>query len=160
MFFLIVRISSDFRTDLGHFGYMEDGQPMIYRTSARNNTISSEFNVSGLATLPQVDIVMAYPGMDSTAIDAFAGQGSQGLVIAAMGNGEYPAAIQPALEDAAIKGIPVVISSRTGTGITSVKDTRFISADTLNPQKARILLMLALTQTQNRDRIAGIFRNY
>lgn len=146
--------------DLGLFGYMEDGMPMIYRTSARTNTVSSEFNVSGLETLPRVDIVMTYPGMDSTAIDAFVGQGSQGLVIAAMGNGEYPKAIQPALEAAAMKGIPVVISSRTGTGITSVKDKRFISADTLNPQKARILLMLALTETHDRDRIAGMFRTY
>jgi len=147
-------------TDLGLLGYMEDGKPLIYRTSTRNNTASSAFNVTGMTTLPRVDIVMAYPGMDSTAIDAFAAQGSQGLVIAAMGNGEYPAVIQSALEAVAMKGIPVVISSRTGTGITSVKDPRFISADTLTPQKARILLMLALTQTHDRERIMDMFRSY
>ncbi len=146
--------------DLGLFGYVKDGKPMIYRTSARKNTLSSEFNLSSLTALPRVDIVMTYPGMDSVAMDAFSGRGSQGIVVAAMGNGEYPAVIQPALEAAALKGIPVVISSRTGSGITSVKDPRFISADTLTPQKARILLMLALTKTNNRDRIAGMFRNY
>jgi L-asparaginase type II len=146
--------------DLGLLGYMEDGKPMMYRTSARNHTTSSEFNVTGLMALPRVDIVMAYPGMDSTAIDAFAAQGCQGLVIAGMGNGEYPAAIQPALEATAKKGIPVVIASRTGTGITSAKDPRFIAADTLTPQKARILLMLALSRTHDRDRIAEMFRKY
>jgi L-asparaginase len=146
--------------DFGLLGYMEDGTPVIYRTSTRNHTVSSEFNVTGLSTLPRVDIVMAYPGMDSTAIDAFAEKGSQGLVIAAMGNGEYPAAIQPALEAAARNGIPVVIASRTGTGITSARDPRFIPADTLTPQKARILLMLALTKTHDRDRIAEMFRKY
>jgi L-asparaginase len=146
--------------DLGLLGYMEEGKPVFYRTSTRNHTTSSEFNVTGLTALPRVDIVMTYPGMDSTAIDAFTGKGSQGLVIAGMGNGEYPAAIQPALEAAAMKGIPVVIASRTGTGITSAKDPRFIAADTLTPQKARILLMLALTRTHDRDRIAGMFRKY
>lgn len=146
--------------DLGLLGYMEDGQPMLYRTSTRSNTVSSEYNLTGMTTLPRVDIVMAYPGMDSTAIDAFAGQGSQGLVIAAMGNGEYPAAIQTALENVTMMGIPVVISSRTGTGVTSAKAPLFIPADTLTPQKARILLMLALTKTHDRDRIAGMFRKY
>jgi L-asparaginase type II len=146
--------------DLGLLGYMEDAKPVFYRTSTRNHTTSSEFNVTGFTALPRVDIVMTYPGMDSTAIDAFAGKGSRGLVIAGMGNGEYPAAIQPALEAAAMKGIPVVIASRTGSGITSAKDPRFIAADTLTPQKARILLMLALTRTHDRDRIAGMFRKY
>jgi L-asparaginase len=53
-----------------------------------------------------------------------------------------------------------VIASRTGSGITSLKDSRFIAADTLTPQKARILLMLALTRTHDHDRIAGMFRQY
>jgi L-asparaginase type II len=145
--------------DLGLFGYMEDGHPLFYRSSTRNHTVSSEFNLTGLTTLPRVDIVMTYPGMDSTAITALTSH-SEGLVIAGMGNGEYPFVIQPALEAAAAKGIPVVIASRTGSGITSLKVSRFIAADTLTPQKARILLMLALTKTHDRDRIAGMFRQY
>jgi L-asparaginase len=146
--------------DFGRLGFMEEGRPVLYRISARNHTTSSEFNVSGLTTLPRVDIVMTYPGMDAAAIDAFVRSGTQGLIIDAMGNGEYPKAISPALEAAAIKGIPVVISSRTGSGITTVRDPLFISADTLNPQKARILLMLALTKTSDRDRIAEMFGKY
>jgi len=146
--------------DFGLLGYMTDGRPSLYRLLARNHTLRSEFNVTGLTTLPRVDIVTVYPGMDATAIDAFVQKGTQGLVIAAMGNGEYPAVIQPALRAADARGIPVVISSRTGTGITSVKDSHFISGDTLTPQKARILLMLALTKTRDRDRIAEMFRYY
>ena len=46
---------------LGLFGYIEDGKPMIYRTSTRKNTPISEFNISGLAALLRVDIVMTYP---------------------------------------------------------------------------------------------------
>ncbi len=116
--------------------------------------------MTGLFTLPRVDIVAVYPGMDATAIDAFVQKGTKGLVIASMGNGEYPATILPALRSAEKRGIPIVISSRTGTGITTARDDSFISADTLSPQKARILLMLALTKTRDRSRIAEMFRNY
>lgn len=147
-------------TDFGRLGYMEDGRPVLYRISARNHTTSSEFDVSGLTALPRVDIVMTYPGMDATAIEAFVRSGTQGMVIDAMGNGEYPKAISPALESAAQNGIPVVISSRTGSGITTASNPMFISADTLSPQKARILLMLALTKTSNHDKIAEMFRKY
>ncbi|MFA4849845.1 MAG: asparaginase [Methanoregula sp.] len=146
--------------DFGRLGYMEDGRPVLYRISARNHTTFSEFDVSGQTTLPRVDIVMTYPGMDATAIKAFVQSGTQGIVIDAMGNGEYPKTISPALESAAQKGIPVVISSRAGSGITTAHNPLFIPADTLTPQKARILLMLALTKTSDRDRIAEMFARY
>lgn len=146
--------------DFGRLGYMEDGQPVFYRIPARNHTFSSEFDVSGRTTLPRVDIVMTYPGMDTAAIRAFVREGTEGLIIVSMGNGEYPKAIEPALKSVAESGIPVVISSRTGSGITTAHDPLFISADTLNPQKARILLVLALTETHDREKIAEMFRKY
>ncbi|MDD1705006.1 MAG: asparaginase [Methanoregula sp.] len=155
------RSTDSFRSpDFGRLGYMVDGEPMLYRLPARNHTSASEFNVTGRTTLPRVDIVLAYPGMDATAIDAFVREGTDGLVIVSMGNGEYPRVISPVLQSVARKGIPVVISSRTGTGITTSNDGLFISADTLTPQKARILLMLALTETHDRSRIAKMFRTY
>jgi L-asparaginase type II len=146
--------------DFGLLGYMEDGGPLFYRVSTRKHTTTSGFNITGLSTLPRVDIVMTYPGMDATAIEAFVRNDTEGLVIDSMGNGGYPKAVIPALRSAATRGIPVVISSRTGTGITTAEDPLFISADTLSPQKARILLMLALTKTNDQDRIAEIFRTY
>jgi len=146
--------------DFGRMGYLDDGRPVIYRVSARAHTAESVFNVSGLTVLPRVDIVTVYPGMDTAAIDAYLQKDTQGLVIDALGNGEYPEVIHPALQAAALKGIPVVIASQAGTGITTPKDPLFISADTLSARKARILLMLALTQTQDRDRIAALFRTY
>jgi L-asparaginase len=146
--------------DFGRMGYLDDGRPVIYRVSARAHTADSVFNVSGLSALPRVDIVTVYPGMDTAAIDAYLRADTQGLVIDALGNGEYPEMIHPSLQAAAMKGIPVVIASQTGTGITTTKDPLFLSADTLSARKARILLMLALTQTRDRDRIAALFRTY
>ncbi|HVP97604.1 asparaginase [Methanoregula sp.] len=146
--------------DFGPLGYMEDGKPQIFRLPARNHTTGSEFDVSGLSMLPRVDIIATYPGMDTTAIDAFVQAGTEGLVVTGMGNGEYPSTIGPALQAAAGRGIPVVVASRTGSGIATAHDPHFLSAGTLNPQKARILLMLALTKTNDRDRIAEMFAQY
>lgn len=144
----------------GPLGYMDDGKVSFYYLPVRNRTTAPAFNVTGIDSLPRVDMVAVYPGMDTTAIDAFVARKTRGLVIAGMGNGEYPEAIHASLQAAVDQGIPVVISSRTGSGITTAKDDRFISADTLSPQKARILLMLALTRTQEMAEIAGMFREY
>ena len=62
------------------------------------------------------------------------------------------------------QGVPVVISTRAGSGRVTqrkaIDDRGFIAADNLNPQKARILLMLALTRTQDRDEIIRMFADY
>jgi L-asparaginase type II len=146
--------------DFGRMGYMDDGNAVIYRVPVRKHTAATGFNVTGLSALPRVDIVAVYPGMDTAAIEACIRQDTRGLVVDAMGNGEYPKAIEPALRAAAMKGIPIVIASQTGSGITSARDPLFIPADTLTARKARILLMLALTQTHERDRIAEMFRTF
>lgn len=145
--------------DFGLLGYMDDGEARFYRISARNHTSSTEFEVSGLTTLPRVDIVAIYPGMDTTAIDAFVAKNTSGIVISAMGKGGLPAPIYSALYTVSERGIPIIITSRTGTGIAS-GGGGVISGDTLTPQKARILLMLALTKTQNIDQIDEMFQKY
>lgn len=146
--------------DFGMLGYIDDGIPRFYRESVKNHTTATEFDVSGLSSLPKVDIVMLYPGVDRTAPDAFVANGTEGLVVASMGNGGYSESIHQALLDVTAKGIPVVISSRAGTGITTSQEKQFISAGTLTPQKSRILLMAALTKTKDPDEIAAMFQKY
>lgn len=59
----------------------------------------------------------------------------------------------PAVRDLLSAGIVVVRSSRTGSGIVTRNSESdddaegLVVADSLNPQKARVLLMLALTRT-------------
>ena len=146
--------------DFGLLGYMDDESPEFYRESLKRHTAETIFDLSGRSSLPKVDIIMLYPGADRTAIDAFLMNKTEGLVIASMGNGGYSELIRQALFDVVNQGIPVVISSRTGTGICTPQDPEFISADTLTPQKARILLMVALTKTNRPDEIAEMFREY
>ena len=146
--------------DFGLLGYMEGGKPVFYRTSTRRHTASSGFDVGALAQLPRVDIVYGYAGMDSAALDAFVLAGAHGIVLAGLGNAGYPSFLREALLKLASTGIPVVVSSRTGSGISIPDDAQLISADTLNPQKARVLLMLALTQTSDKKTIETMFGEY
>ena len=81
-----------------------------------------------------------------------------------MGHGSVFPVTRDALGDVIKKGIPVVKSSRVGNGIVTrwAEDDKygFIAGDTLNPQKARILLMLALTKTNDLKEIQRIFDEY
>jgi L-asparaginase/glutamin-(asparagin-)ase len=156
-----------FRTpELGVLGYMQRGKPRFYRQTVRRHTMDSEFDVRGLKRLPKVDIVYSYAGVDRGGLDAMVGNGAEGIVHAGTGNGSTAAQMKSALREARGKGVLVVRSSRTGQGAVArngevdddVED--FVASDTLNPQKARILLMLALTKTRDTDAIQEMFETY
>jgi L-asparaginase/Glu-tRNA(Gln) amidotransferase subunit D len=108
-------------------------------------------------------VVYVYPGADSVAIDAFVAAGARGLVIAGAGRGATTPEQRRALEQARDRGVVIVISSRTGSGPVPVGEGdgddggRAIGAGDLNPQKARVLLMLALTRTSDPKEVARIF---
>jgi L-asparaginase len=156
-----------FRTpDLGFIGYMQDNRPIFYRASTRRNTADSEFDVSNLEALPRVDIVYGYEDATRVPVDAFVAAGVRGIINAGVGDGSVHKNVLPALIDARKKGVIVVRSSRVGSGIVARNgedpDDKldFVVSDNLNPQKARILLMLALTRTSDTKEIQHIFYTY
>ncbi|MDR3517232.1 MAG: type II asparaginase [Azospirillaceae bacterium] len=152
--------------ELGFVGYMQDSKPYFYRQSTRKNTADSEFDIMKLDSLPRVEIVYGYANMDPTALDAFVAAGAKGIIHAGVGDGSLAAAVKPALIDARKKGVVIVRSSRVGNGIVARNgeandDTLdFVVSDSLNPQKARILLMLALTRTDDTKAIQKMFYTY
>lgn len=153
--------------ELGFMGYMQDNAPHFYRVSTRKHTADTEFEVSSLDSLPQVDIVYGYANMNRIALDAFVAAGAKGMVHAGVGDGSLARpAVEPALIEARKKGVIIVRSSRVGNGIVArngeAKDDEldFVVSDTLNPQKARILLMLALTKTSDTKEIQRMFYTY
>jgi L-asparaginase len=89
-----------------------------------------------------------------------------GVVLAGVGDGNTSAAIARVLAQAAARGIAVVRATRTGSGYVArnieLDDDAlgFIAAGDLNPQKARVLLMLALTVTQDRQELQRIFDHW
>jgi L-asparaginase len=152
--------------ELGMLGYIQGNKPHFYRASTRKHTVDTEFDVSKLDALPQVEIAYAYANVGPTAVNAFVAAGAKGLVHAGVGDGSLPAKVRPALSAARKKGVIVVRSSRVGQGIVArngeANDDQldFVVSDTLNPQKARILLMLALTKTNSTKEIQRMFYTY
>src|SRR6266542_3837656 len=146
--------------EFGFMGYMQDNAPHFYRVSTRKHTADTEFDVSKLDALPQVDIVYGYANMNRVAVDAFVAAGAKAIVHAGVGDGSLARpAVEPALIEARKKGVIIVRSSRVGNGIVArngeAKDDEmdYVVSDTLNPQKARILVMLALTKTNDTKEI-------
>jgi L-asparaginase len=151
--------------DYGILGHADpDGAVAIYRKPARRHGPDTEFDVSGLSHLPIVDIVYSYIGADGRAIKALAESGSKGIVNAGMPSGRPTPAQRQAMVEASHQGTLIVQCSRAGSGrvMTRAKDLEagFVSADNLNPQKARILAMLALTVTEDRGEIRRMFAEY
>ncbi len=90
--------------------------------------------------------------------------GARGIVSAGLAPG-IPAPLErTAIERAAKAGVVVVQASRAGSGRVArrryLREAGIVGADNLNPQKARILLMLALTRSSDADDIQRMFDTY
>jgi L-asparaginase len=120
------------------------------------------FDVSKLEALPRVDVVPCYAGADGAAVEAFRAAGAQGLVSAGFAPGFVTPSLMEALSAAIRDGVPVVESSRAGSGrvfhTTRMREAGFLDGDNLNPWKARILLMLGLTVTREPAELQRLFR--
>lgn len=151
---------------LGALGVFTGDTPVFYRQSLRRHTADSEFDVSNLTQLPLVEIVYHYSGVTPTMINAAVASGAKGLVHAGVGDGSIATQEYPAIENALKKGVVLVRSSNVGSGIVAhngeADDDKygFVSGDNLNPKKARILLMLALTKTNDVKKIQNYFLTY
>ncbi len=145
--------------ETGSIGIVRDNAVYMYEHPSRRHTTNSEFDVSGLETLPKVSIL--YFSVDADpALLAFAAEHSDGLVIAGAGAGEFS---EKWIEIISGLTIPVVISSRIDDGMITrdnllCKNT--VAANTLSPQKAAVLLRLALTGETARERLEKLFLEY
>ena len=154
-----------FRTpDFGALGHADGDKVAFYRAPLRRRMPETEFDIRTLDALPRVDIAYAYVGSDGTAVRAFVAAGAKGIVSAGFAPG-FPGTADAALLTQAVRdGIVVVQSTRAGSGRTfrgkRATASGFLVADNLNPQKARLLLALALTVTSDPDEITRIFATY
>lgn len=150
----------------GALGYVFNGKVHYNQSTDKLHTTQSAFDVTGLDKLPKVGIIYSYSNVESEALDALIANKYMGIVHAGVGNGNIHKNLFSKLTDASRKGILVVRSSRVPTGPTTldaeVDDNRygFVASQELNPQKSRILLMLALTKTKDFKVIQNYFNNY
>lgn len=151
--------------DFGNLGYIVDGKVFFENANLKTHTKKAEFDVSKLKSLPKVDILYTYSN-DGSAVAAKAlfENGTKGIVVAGSGAGSIHTAQKEVLKELLAKGLKVVVSSRVKQGFVAVSDEDkalgFISAQDLNPQKARVLLMLALTKTNESKKIWELFERY
>jgi len=154
--------------ELGFLGYVDPDQVVFYRAPVKRHTVRSELHLIAGSAFPQVEIVSSYVQPDVAMIRMLHANGVRGIVIAGSGAG-----VISQVERATIKEIlcspvvprPVIVrSNRTGNGrVIGRKDLDvldLIPADNLSPQKARILLMLALMKTTDLGEIKRIFSDY
>ncbi|ENT5863388.1 type II asparaginase [Campylobacter jejuni] len=151
--------------DFGDLGYIVDGKVFFYNNVTKAHTKNAPFDVSKLTSLPKVDILYSYSNDGSgVAAKALFEHGTKGIVVAGSGAGSMHKNQKDVLKELLKKGLKVVVSSRVVAGCVAVSDSDeklgFISAEDLNPQKARVLLMLALTKTSDPKKIQEYFLKY
>jgi L-asparaginase len=152
----------------GRAGVINVGKVQFFSQNNTRHTTKSEFSVDGktASDLPRVEIVYSYENLGPEMIDFLVQQGVKGIVLAGVGDGNTTDAGIVALGAAAKKGVAIVRSSRTGSGLVArnveVNDDKlgFIASMELSPQKARILLMLALMNTEDPAKIQQAFMQY
>ncbi len=150
----------------GIIGTVAYGTTEYYRLPVGKHTLQSEFSLDGVTALPRVDIIMAHANMDGVLLNAAAAAGAKGIVVAGVGNGNMTASALEALSALAKQGVVAVRSSRVTTGRVSrnveVNDDQLglVASDELNPQKARVLLRLALLRLRSLADIQGLFQEY
>ncbi len=150
----------------GALGYIFNGEVHYNQAPLKKHTTQSVFDVSHRNSLPKVGIVYSYSNIEANMVTPLLSHGYKGIIHAGVGNGNIHKNIFPVLIDARRKGIVVVRSSRVPTGPTTqdaeVDDAKyqFVASEELNPQKARVLLMLALTLTTDWRQIQQYFNEY
>ncbi len=150
--------------DFGILGHADGDRISFYRRPLRRVAPGTEFDIRALDALPRVDIAYSYAGSDGAAARAFIAAGAKGIVAAAFAPGMLTPAEFAVLKEAVGAGIVVALATRVGSGrafaSSKLREAGLIAADNLNPQKARILLALALTETRDPARIREMFATY
>jgi len=150
----------------GLVGVANYGKDDYYNNPVWKHTTASEFDLANVTQLPRVDIIYAYTDMPADSITASVANGAKGIVIAGVGNGNMNKSSIESAARAAKKGVVVVRSTRVATGAVGrnveVNDDElnFVASDELNPQKARVLLMLALLKPRTNTEIQDLFYTY
>jgi L-asparaginase len=150
--------------ELGILGYADPDRIVFYRAPTRRHTTQSQFDLAQIGEIPKVSILYSYSGDDGDLAKAAVAAGAKGIVVAGTGAGHTQNARKILKELTDTTGVVIVRSARVGAGRVIRDDNwqepGFIAADNLSPQKARILLQLALTQTSKPDEIQRMFDEY
>ena len=149
--------------NVGRIGVVDPDGVRFYHRSLQPHTTTSEFDVASVDALPDVVILSDFTGIDQKLVERFGGQPMDGLVVRTFAGGRMSAGMSGGLTEIADLGIPTVVTSRVPGGrIVAPPDYDFpaVISNGQQDNKARILLMLALTRTSDLAEIQQIFNTY
>ena len=149
--------------DYGPVGIVDNKEVLFHRLVT---VVRNKLDIDNI--IHDVHLIKACAGQDSKMIHYLIDQGANGFVIEALGRGNVPPTMIEGIERALSQDIPVIIASRCPSGRTLdsygyigggkfLTDMGCIMSSSLNGQKARILLMLALTKSNNPSFLKGLF---
>jgi L-asparaginase len=149
--------------DFGALGHVDGDGVHFYRAPVRAHMPDTQFAHLELKVLPRVEIIYSYAGADGALVDAAVATGARGLVSAGFAPGSPTPEQRAAFERAAKSGIVVVQCSRATGRVAPrrrLRESGIVAGLDFSPQKARILLMLALSTTTDVGEIQRAFETY
>src|SRR5271163_1794934 len=150
--------------DFGALGHVDGEGVYFSRSQLRAHMPDTAFAGLDLAApLPRVDIVYSYAGADGALVDAAAAAGARGIVSAGFAPGSPTPDQRVAFERAAKSGVVVVQCSRATGRVAPrrrLRESGIVAGEDFAPQKARILLMLALLTTTDVVAVQRTFQTY
>jgi L-asparaginase len=159
------RVDTFKSNDLGVVGVADPDAVVFHTEPLRRHTYKSEFNIALLPEkLPEVEVLYAYTESPGYLVDALVEHGVKGIIIDGTGAGSPAGGQTEAIKRAQAKGVVVVATARTRGGRVQDtprrRDAKIVPGDNLQPEKARMLLQLALTKTSDLKEVARIFNEY
>jgi glutamin-(asparagin-)ase len=155
-----------FYSQWGPLGLVVEGKSYWFRAPVKTHTMQSEFDIAKIDTLPMVQIVYAtgqmYPEMYEGAMKL----GAKAIIHAGTGNGSVANYMVDTMRGLRSQGVQIIRSARVPDGFVlrngEQPDDQYdwVVAHDLNPQKARILAMVALTKTNDAKELQRIFWQY
>ncbi|AXI60872.1 L-asparaginase [Pseudomonas kribbensis] len=156
-----------FKSPWGPLGMVVEGKSYWFRLPAKRHTMDSEFDIKNIKSLPDVEIAYSYGNVGDTAYKALAQSGAKAIIHAGTGNGSVSSRVVPALQALRKDGVQIIRSSHVNAGGFVLRNAEqpddkydWVVAHDLNPQKARILTMVALTKTNDSKELQRMFWEY
>ena len=152
--------------NMGLLGALHYGSFRMFRKPQKKHTTDSIFSIRKIEELPRVVVIFAHSNMKGDLISAAVEMGAKGIVLAGVGNGNTSQLAIAAMSEARDRGVVIVRSTRSASGAVlrnqEIDDDAlgFVVSDQLNPAKARVLLQLGLTQTNDVKEIQEYFWTY
>jgi glutamin-(asparagin-)ase len=156
-----------FSSPWGALGMIVERQAYWFRDPVKRHTVHSEFNVDEIDELANVQLVYAHGNLDDTLYKEHQRNGAVAIIHAGTGNGSVSSHIFPTVLDISNSGVHFIRSSRVMQGGFVLRNGEedddangWVVSHDLNPQKARILAAVALTQSRSADDLQRIFWEY